>query len=88
MLLREIRESKGLTQAELSRDAGVSQPVISSIECKPNADPKWSTVCRIAYALGERPELIFGLPLPFKVEKEHLLKLLNREHRFRPRRSK
>ena len=71
MRLRQIRVRKGLTQVELAELAGLSQSVIASLEGRRGAaaDPKWSTACRIAYALGERPEDIFGLPLHFKAMK-------------------
>src|SRR4051812_1117333 len=55
-LLRAVRRRQGLTQAELARRAGTSQPVVSAYE-HGRRDPSWSTLRRLVAAGGERLEL-------------------------------
>ncbi len=54
--LREIRESKGLTQNELAHKSGISVVTINKIETTDFADPFPSTVSKIAQALGVNSE--------------------------------
>lgn len=49
--LREARRARGLTQAELASEAGVSQPLLSRIE-NHDVDPRLTTVHRIAAAMN------------------------------------
>lgn len=49
--LKEARKAAGLTQVELSRKTGLSQPDISSIE-RGDRDPTASTLRKLADALG------------------------------------
>jgi len=49
--LCQLRVERGLTQAELARGAAVGQAMISLLE-KGDRQPTWSTVCRLAEALG------------------------------------
>jgi transcriptional regulator with XRE-family HTH domain len=51
--LRELREETDppLTQAALAEKAGVSQQLVSALETDA-ADPSWSTVQKLARALG------------------------------------
>ena len=69
MRLRALREARGLTQPALEELSGVSQPLISMLEIQElrnePLNPRWDTVCRLSYVLGERPENIFGLTLRF-----------------------
>lgn len=44
--LLEAREKKGMSQAELEKQSGVKQPVISRLE-KGTTDPQLSTVIRV-----------------------------------------
>lgn len=60
LALGELRESRGLTQAELAREMGVSQPNISKIEN--NADPRFSTLDSFVRALGGHLEVKAVLP--------------------------
>jgi transcriptional regulator with XRE-family HTH domain len=50
--LRRLRKRAGLTQPELAVMAGVNQTTISVLERGKIADPRHSTIRRIAKALG------------------------------------
>jgi transcriptional regulator with XRE-family HTH domain len=52
-LLREARESAGLTQRELAKKARTSQSVIASIELEENS-PSWDNLSRLLRAAGQR----------------------------------
>lgn len=58
-LLRQARKAAGLTQAELARRAGTSQPVISAYE-RDRRDPSVSTLQRIVRAAGAQLRLGYG----------------------------
>lgn len=49
--LREMREKRGWTQAELSRRSGVPQPMISEIESSEVKFPRVDTLYKLAQAL-------------------------------------
>ena len=51
-LIRAVRRRGGLTQAELARRAGTSQPVISAYE-HGHRDPTFGTLRRLIAASGE-----------------------------------
>jgi len=51
--LRWMREDLGLTQAELAKLAGVSQPAIAQLE-NPDSNPTIDTLNRVAGAMGAR----------------------------------
>ncbi len=53
--LRELRERKLMTQAELGKAAGVSRDQVSRIE-RDEVDPRFSTIRKLAKALGVEPE--------------------------------
>lgn len=55
-LIRSARLEAGLTQAELARRAGVTQPVVSRAEA-PGANPRFGTLERLVRATGARLEL-------------------------------
>jgi putative transcriptional regulator len=59
--IREAREAKGLTQAELAARVGVSRKTVNTVE---NAVFVPSTVIalKLARALGEPVEALFSLP--------------------------
>jgi transcriptional regulator with XRE-family HTH domain len=61
ILLRRVRQRRGLTQAELARRAGTSQPVVSAYE-HGRRDPSVSTLARLVAAGGERLVLDAALP--------------------------
>lgn len=63
--VREKRKSKGLTQKELGRLAGVSQTTISHIESG-NYIPMIDTVLKIAAVLGVAVDELFTLSDPPK----------------------
>lgn len=52
-LIRQARQRAGLTQAELARRAGTSQPVISAYEHR-RRDPSIGTLRRLIEAAGAR----------------------------------
>ncbi len=49
--LRALRKAAGMTQEELARKADLSASWLPKAE-KPSADPSWSTVLKLANALG------------------------------------
>jgi transcriptional regulator with XRE-family HTH domain len=49
--LTAVRESRGITPYRLAVDAGLSKQGALNLEL-PGADPKLSTLCHLAYALG------------------------------------
>lgn len=49
--LRQFRESAGLTQEALARATGLSLSAVTKLE-RGGIDPSWSTVQRLARALG------------------------------------
>ncbi|GBE54440.1 MAG TPA: CBS domain-containing protein [Euryarchaeota archaeon] len=59
--LKKHRKMLGLTQAELARKAGVSQPLIARIEAG-DIDPRLSTISKIVDVL-KRKEVIVNLPV-------------------------
>ncbi|MGD0391316.1 MAG: helix-turn-helix domain-containing protein [Acidimicrobiales bacterium] len=55
-VIRAVRRRQGLTQAELARRAGTSQPVISAYE-HGRRDPTYETLRKLVEAGGERLRL-------------------------------
>lgn len=49
--LRQLRKAAGLTQEALARNANLSLSALCKMELR-NVDPSWSTVQRLARALG------------------------------------
>lgn len=79
-LLREVRRRQGLTQVQLARRAGTSQPVISAYE-HGRRDPGYETLRKLVEAAGERLRVDAvrtgpDLPPPSDVE-EHARRLLD-----------
>jgi len=63
--VREARKSKGWTQAELAKEAGVGQSAIGNIEAGKRSNPQ--TLTAIGAALGRRPKwLLRGEPPEFE----------------------
>jgi len=54
--LRKIRSEKGITLSQLSAMTGIAQPNLSRIELG-RVDARYSTLARIARALGVKPVL-------------------------------
>lgn len=50
--IKQVRESKNLTQEELSKKAGVSRAIISKLENGDCVVTTTETICKIANALG------------------------------------
>jgi uncharacterized protein len=79
-IIRNVRRRQGLTQAELARRAGTSQPVVSAYE-HGRRDPTSATLRKLVEAGGERLQLAAvrptsDLPPPANVE-EHGRRLLD-----------
>jgi transcriptional regulator with XRE-family HTH domain len=62
-LIKAVRRRQGLTQADLARRAGTSQPVISAYE-HGRRDPTYDTLRRLVEAGGERLQLDAVPPRP------------------------
>ncbi|MEX2213031.1 MAG: helix-turn-helix transcriptional regulator [Phycisphaeraceae bacterium] len=60
MLLAEIRELAGMTQADVAQKLNVSQSAVSQWEAE--GDMRVSTLARIIHALGGQLEIIAHLP--------------------------
>lgn len=79
-LIRAVRRRRGLTQADLARRAGTSQPVISAYE-RGHRDPTYSTLRRLVEAGGERLVLDAGMAQaelpPSRDVHEHARRLLD-----------
>ena len=61
MIIQAVRRRQGLTQAELARRAGTSQPVISAYE-HGRRDPTYQTLRKLVEAGGERLQMDAVLP--------------------------
>ena len=53
--IKELREVKGWSQAELARQSGVRQPTISRLEARQSDSVSLSNLERLAKALGCEP---------------------------------
>lgn len=79
-LLKAVRRRNGLTQVDLARRAGTSQPVISAYE-RGRRDPTYATLRRLVSASGEQLRIDAGpigsdLPPPADLH-EHAARLLD-----------
>ncbi len=79
-MIRDVRRRQGLTQAQLARRAGTSQPVISAYE-HGRRDPGYATLRKLVEAAGERLRLDAAPPpaelVPPADEQEHASRLLD-----------
>jgi len=50
--IKELREAAGLTQQQLAANAGVSVSIVAQLEQGATANPKHSTITKIANGLG------------------------------------
>jgi transcriptional regulator with XRE-family HTH domain len=53
--LRRLREARGMSQYRVAKLSGMSKEGVSRLE-EPNADPKLSTLVKLAEALGLIPQ--------------------------------
>lgn len=60
VIVRRLREERGWTQAELALRAGVDQSQVSKIEGGSREDAKFSTVGKVADALGVSTDVLRG----------------------------
>jgi uncharacterized protein len=79
-VIRDVRRRQGLTQAQLARRAGTSQPVISAYE-HGHRDPGYETLRKLVGAAGEQLHVDAvtppsDLPPPADLE-EHARRLLD-----------
>jgi transcriptional regulator with XRE-family HTH domain len=73
-LIRSVREEAGLSQLELARRMGSSQPVIAGLE-RTGANPTLRTLERALRAAGRRLE-IAAVPLAATVDEDQLARRL------------
>ena len=60
IVVRSMREQTGLTQAQLAKMVGVSQPMIARMERGlDQRTPRWETLRKIGLALGKQLKLSF-----------------------------
>lgn len=63
LAIRGMRAGAGLTQAQLARRIGTSQPSIARIEKGlDQRTPQWETLRKIAAALGRQLKIVFTQP--------------------------
>ena len=60
--VRKLRESAGLTQAELAGRMGVSQPIIGRLEGAKDHQPRFDLLDRVAASVGLGVKVIFCEP--------------------------
>ena len=58
--IKELREAKGLSQAELGRRAGVSAAAVSQWENRQTKGLKGASLIRAAQALGVEPSVLLS----------------------------
>ena len=58
--LLQLRQRHALTQARLARAAGLSAAIVASLEQGQRADPRVSTVIKLARALGVPVDELLG----------------------------
>ncbi|HEY3831450.1 MAG TPA: helix-turn-helix transcriptional regulator [Acidimicrobiia bacterium] len=79
-LLRDVRRRRGLTQADLARRAGTSQPVVSAYE-HDRRDPSVGTLQRLVDAAGEQLQISADVatsgPPPARSLEEHGRRLVD-----------
>lgn len=82
-LVRRLRHSAGLSQRDLARRAGTSQPAVARYE-RGVATPSWETMERLAAACGLRIRLTTEpLPAAHDIELAELLLELTPQQRLR-----
>lgn len=78
-LIKAVRRRGGLTQADLARRAGTSQPVVSAYE-NGRRDPTFGTLRKLVEAGGEQLRLAAVPPLdlpPSETLEEHARRLVD-----------
>ena len=50
-IIQQIRESKEMTLRDMANRAGVAAGLASRVEAKPDANPNWNTLVKLAAAL-------------------------------------
>lgn len=67
--LLALREASGITQVELARRVGVSQPAIAKLESGNARNVEIRTLVKVAAALGARVKISFERATPVRVAK-------------------
>ncbi len=63
LAVRAMRRQAGMTQAQLAKVVGVSQPMIARIEKGAGSvTPRWDTLRKVCIALGKQMRLSFADP--------------------------
>jgi transcriptional regulator with XRE-family HTH domain len=70
-LVRQARESAGLTQTELAERLGTTQPVVARLERR-GSNPTWMTLVRALNATGHDLELTRRRPSPVPLDLDQL----------------
>jgi predicted nucleotidyltransferase/DNA-binding Xre family transcriptional regulator len=78
--LKQLRTKEDLTQVELSKRSGVSDTIISRIENGKIADPRLSTLVRLAEGLGISPSKFIDRATPDESSSGSVLSVL-RKHK-------
>lgn len=60
LLLRELREKRGMTQADVARKLGLKQATISRYECNTKT-PSLASLKRLALLFGVSSDYLLGL---------------------------
>lgn len=63
MTLKEARERKRLTQAQLAEAAGINQGTISLLELGRTTSPSWDVVAKLSRVLGVKPDALFPVEI-------------------------
>lgn len=84
MRLATARRAAGMTQAELARRMGVSQPVVARAEVGANL-ARIDYVDRVARATGQPITLAFGRSAPTRAELRSRVRRVLGQRRFDPR---
>jgi transcriptional regulator with XRE-family HTH domain len=67
--LRQVREQKGLTRYRLAQLSGISKEGVNKLE-RGDADPRLSTLLKLAAALGVAPADLLPEPRPIRQRKK------------------
>lgn len=58
MTLRELRDTKGLSQVEVAERGALEQTTVSQLECGKISDPRHSTLQKLARVYGVKLQVV------------------------------